>query len=221
MDEHRAENGHSTAIVLERDACRAGASVFVGCSFCVRSRPVWRSSCVGSCGVRARRQIARRLTGGSQRRRIVEVKPKAADSPRAGHGLATDGTRACLRTSDGRITGGHWSDLDESSYPKMGGGARWTWHGRETDTPRATHGLETGGTRTIPLRTDNGRQTDRQRTSDGRRTGGHSSVADILRHSEMGGGMADLRRAYYGRAMGGTRTGNGRRARGDRLTTGF
>ena len=28
--------------------------------------------------------------GGSQRRRIVEVKPKAADSPRAGHGLATD-----------------------------------------------------------------------------------------------------------------------------------
>ena len=159
MDEHRAENGHSTAIVLERDACRAGASVFVGCSFCVRSRPVWRSSCVGSCGVRARRQIARRLTGGSQRRRIVEVKPKAADSPRAGHGLATDGTRACLRTSDGRITGGHWSDLDESSYPKMGGGARWTWHGRETDTPRATHGRFPYGRTTGGRRTGNGHQT--------------------------------------------------------------
>ena len=64
--------------------------LFVLRSFVVRSRPVWRSSCVGSCGVRARRQIARRLTGGSQRRRIVEVKPKAADSPRAGNGLATD-----------------------------------------------------------------------------------------------------------------------------------
>ena len=31
-------------------------------SVVVRSLPVWRSSCVGSCGVRARRQIARRLT---------------------------------------------------------------------------------------------------------------------------------------------------------------
>ena len=58
MDEHRAENGHSAAIVLEKDACRAGACVFVCCSFCVRSLPVWRSSCVGSCGVRARLLIA-------------------------------------------------------------------------------------------------------------------------------------------------------------------
>ena len=112
------------------------------------------------------------------------------------HGLCTDCTRACLRTSDGRATGGHWSDLDESSYFEMGGGA--------------AGGLPTGLSRTIPLRTDNGRQTDRQWTSDGRRTGGHSSVADILRHSEMGGGMADLGRASDGRAMGGTRTGNGR-----------
>ena len=164
---------------VERGACRAGASVFVGCSFCVRSRPVWRSSCVGSCGVRARRQIARRHT---------------------------DAQRACLRTSDGREMGGHWSDLDESSYPKMGGGARWV------DLPRTGNGHATGYTRTIPLRTDNGRQTDRRRTSDRRQMGGHSSDADILRHSEMGGGMrwADLRRASDGRAMGGTRTGNGR-----------
>ena len=86
----------------------------------------------------------------------------------------------------------------------MGGGMRWA------DLPWTGNGHATGYTRTIPLRTDNGRQTDRQRTSDGRRTGGHSSVADILRHSEMGGGMADLGRASDGRAMGGTRTGNGR-----------
>ena len=104
---------------------------------------------------------------------------------RADNGLLTDYTRACLRTSDGRATGGHWSDLDESCYFEMGGGA--------------AGGLPTGLSRTIPLRPDNGRQTDRQRTSDGRRTGGHSSVADILRHSEMGGGgAADLPRACDG-----------------------
>ena len=103
MDEHRAENGHSTAIVLERVACRAGASVFVGCSFCVRSLPVWRSSCVGSCGVRARRQIARRQIA----RRLTGGKPKTADcgskaqgggrctgTPRAYYGLHTDSGHA-------------------------------------------------------------------------------------------------------------------------------
>ena len=40
--------------------------------------------------------------------------------------------------------------------------------------------------------TRGGLSTGQRRTSDGRRTGGHSSDADILRHSEMGGGMADL-----------------------------
>ena len=44
------------------------------------------------------------------------------DISRAGFRLITDFTRACLRTSDGRAMGGHRSDLDESSYPKMGGG---------------------------------------------------------------------------------------------------
>ena len=33
----RACHGLATAIVLSRDACRAGACVFVSCSFCVRS----------------------------------------------------------------------------------------------------------------------------------------------------------------------------------------
>ena len=51
-----------------------------------------------------------------------------------------------------------------------------------------------------------GRATDRQRTSDRRQTGGHSSDADILRHSEMGGGAADLPRTGNGHATGYTRT---------------
>ena len=69
----RAIHGRLTVGGVERVACRAGASVFVGCSFCVRSLPVWRSSCVGSCGVRARRQIARRITGGSRVRLAGEI----------------------------------------------------------------------------------------------------------------------------------------------------
>ena len=47
---------------------------------------------------------------------------------RTHNGLLTDGTRACLRTSDGRATGGHRSDLDESSHPKMGGGVAAAFH---------------------------------------------------------------------------------------------
>ena len=47
---------------------------------------------------------------------------------RTHNGLLTDGTRACLRTSDGRATGGHRSDLDESSYSKMGGGVAAAFH---------------------------------------------------------------------------------------------
>ena len=54
-DRSRTAHGRLTEIVHERDACRAGGCVFVSCSFIVRSRPVWRSSCVGSCGERKRR----------------------------------------------------------------------------------------------------------------------------------------------------------------------
>ena len=75
-----------------------------------------------------------------------------------------------------------------------------------------------------------GRATDRQRTSDRRQTGGHSSDADILRHSEMGGGArwVDLPRTEtdtprathgrfpYGRTTGGRRTGNGHQTGGGR-----
>ena len=98
--------------------------MFVGCSFCVRSLPVWRSSCVGSCGVRARRQIARRLTGG---------KPKTADcgSKAQGGGHYTGTPRAYYRLhTDGR---------------RAGFGQTWT----SPDVPRwaaadcAAHGLET------------------------------------------------------------------------------
>ena len=152
-DRTRARYGRLTVCGVERVACRAGASVFVGCSFCVRSRPVWRSSCVGSCGVRARRQIARRLTGGSQRRRIVEVKPKAADTPRAGHGLATDGTR----TGDGRAL----VRLGRIQLSQDGRRSRWA------DLPRTGDGHATGYTRTgNGLHTDDS-STDGQRAADG------------------------------------------------------
>ena len=58
-----------------------------------------------------------------------------------------------------------------------------------------------------------GRATDRQRTSDRRQTGGHSSDADILRHSKMGGGAVggrdEARPSRCGGRLRGTRTGNG------------
>ena len=150
----RTSHGHLTGGGVERVACRAGACVFVGCSFCVRSRPVWRSSCVGSCGVRARRQIARgvrarrqiarRLTGGSQRRQIVEVKHKAADATRAHHGRITDFTR----TGDGRAS------VRLGRIQLSQDGRRRAVGGLATDLP------------TDFLRTDNGRHTDAQRASD-------------------------------------------------------
>ena len=115
----------------------------------------------------------------------MEVKHKAVDATRAGHGRDTD----CARTGDGRAS------VRLGRIQLSQDGRRRAVGGLATDG----NGHATGYTRTIPLRTDNGRQTDR-----------HSSVADILRHSEMGGGMADLGRASDGRAMGGTRTGNGR-----------
>ena len=52
---------------------------------------------------------------------------RETDTPRAYHGRfpygqATGGTRACLRASDGRATGGLRSDLDKPRRAKMGGG---------------------------------------------------------------------------------------------------
>ena len=72
-DKLRSYHGHGTGLSRTLYGPRAFAGrlssgrvcvrlLFVLRSFVVRSRPVWRSSCVGSCGVRARRQIARRLT---------------------------------------------------------------------------------------------------------------------------------------------------------------
>ena len=157
-DRTRARYGRLTVCGVERVACRAGASVFVGCSFCVRSRPVWRSSCVGSCGVRARRQIARRLTGGSQRRRIVEVKPKAADTPRAGHGLATDGTR----TGDGRAL------VRLGRIQLSQDGRRRAVGGLATAGKRTRHGLHTDDSPTDGQRAADGQAMDIRRAADGR-----------------------------------------------------
>ena len=112
------------------------------------------------------------------------------------HGLCTDCTRACLRTSDGRATGGHWSDLDESSYFEMGGGA--------------AGGLPTGLSRTIPLRTDNGRQTDRQRTQTG---GGRAGIRLLPTFCDIPRWAAAWR-TWDGLLTGGRRTaGAGRRPR--------
>ena len=63
--------------------------------------------------------------------------------------------------------------------------------------------------------TRGGLSTGQRRTSDRRRTGGHSSDADILRHSKMGGGAAaDLPRTRHGLSTDGTwaclRTSDGR-----------
>jgi len=74
-DKKRASDGRHTDAL--RSSCFRGTPVERArvCSSVVRSafgRFLCRSYCVCSCGVRARRQIARRLTGGSQRRRIVE-----------------------------------------------------------------------------------------------------------------------------------------------------
>ena len=64
------------------------------------------------------------------------------------------------------------------------------------------------GRRRVHLRTWEGRgglSTGQRRTSDRRLTGGHSSDADILRHSEMGGGAAaDLPRTRHGLSTDGT-----------------
>ena len=73
-------------------------------------------------------------------------------------------------------------------------------------------GASTFGHGTGRFATRGGLSTGLRRTSDRRRTGGHSSDADILRHSKMGGGaVADYPRTGNGHATGYTRTDNRRR----------
>ena len=184
-DGQRASNGRSTAIVLSRDACRAGGCVFVSCSFCVRSsfgRFLW--------GVRLVLVRVAFVRGGSQGeaadcgRRRVHLRTwdwSLRDTRRTLHGPATD----LRRTSDGRRTGGHSSDADILRHSEMGGGAA-------ADCTRTRHGHATGGTRAC------------LRTSDGRATGGHRSDLDKPSRAKMGGGATD------GLSTGGTRAGNGR-----------
>ena len=157
------------------------------CSSVVRSAFVRRS--VASCVAFVLCWFVWRSCAAAHRvkRLIVDV-----GASTFGHGNGRFATRGGLstgqrRTSDGRRTGGHSSDADLLRHSKMGGGARRTCHGRETDTPRATHGRTTGGARAS------------LRTSDGRATGGLRSDLDKPRCAEMGGGR-----------LRGTRTGNGR-----------
>ena len=75
--------------------------------------------------------------------RHAEMGGDAADLPRTylrtSDGRITGGTRThnwlqtdsdtdWERTLDGLLTGGLWSDLDESSYSKMGGGVAAAFH---------------------------------------------------------------------------------------------
>ena len=190
--------------------------MFVGCSFCVRSRPVWRSSCVGSCGVRARR-----LTGGSQRRRIVEVKHKAVDATRAGHGRDTD----CARTGDGRAS------VRLGRIQLSQDGRRRAVGGLATDGKRTRHGLHTDDSPTDGQRAADGQATE---TSDGRRTGGGRAgirllptFCDIPRWAAAwrtwDGLLTGGRWAAHGLETGGTRTippTGGQRASDGRATDG-
>ena len=72
----RTAHGRSTVLVLSRDACRAGACVFVSCSFCVRS-----SFGRVLCGVRLVLVRVAFVRGGSQGeaadcgRRRVHLRP--------------------------------------------------------------------------------------------------------------------------------------------------
>ena len=162
-------------------------------------------------------------------------KPKAADCgseaqgggrytgwPRAGYGLRTDGRRAGI--------GQTWTNPAIPRWAAARGG--WTCHGRETDTPRATHGRFPYGRTTGGRRTGNGHQTG----------GGRAGIrllptfCDIPRWAAVavgglgtGGGRAgdgrhtDWKRAVHGRfplradnglLTGGRRTaGAGRRPR--------
>ena len=101
---------------------------------------------------------------------------RETDTPRATHGRFPYGrTTGGRRTGNGHQTGGGRAGIrllpTFCDIPRWAAAWRRTCHGRGTDTPRATHGLETGGTRTIP-------PTGGQRASDGRATdGGRGATA--------------------------------------------
>ena len=156
----RACDGRSTILVLSRDACRAGGCVFVSCACCVRS-----SFGRVLCGVRL---VLVRVA-------FVRV------------GLSTGQRRTC----DGLLTGGGRAGIrlmpTFCDIPRWAVARRRTCHGRETDTPRATHGRTTGGARAS------------LRTSDGRATGGLRSDLDKPRCAEMGGGRLRGTRTSLGR----------------------
>ena len=193
----RASHGHTTDKI--RSSCVRGTPVERAgvCSSVVRSAFVRRSvaSCVAfvlcwfvwrSCAAAHRVKHGKRL--------IVD-----AGASTSGHGTGRFATRGGLstgqrRTCDGLLTGGGRAGIrlmpTFCDIPRWAAARRRTCHGRETDTPRATHGRTTGGARAS------------LRTSDGRATGGLRSDLDKPRRAKMGGGR-----------LRGRRTGNGLAAR--------
>ena len=128
------------------------------------------------------------------------------------HGLCTD----AQRTGNGHQTGGRRAGIrlmptfcDIPRWAAARGG--WTCQGRETDTPRATHG-----------RFPYGRTTGGRRTGDGHQTGGRwagirlmPTFCDIPRWAAARGGWTCQGLITDDSPTDGQRTGDGRRARGD------
>ena len=127
---------------------------------CVRRLFVLRS--VASCVAFVLCWFVWRSCAAADRAAAHRGKPKTADCgseakgggrytgwPRAGYGLRTDGRRAGI--------GQTWTNPAIPRWAAARGG--WTCHGRETDTPRATHGRFPYGRTTGGRRTGNGHQT--------------------------------------------------------------
>ena len=137
-----------------------------------------------------------------------------ADGLRTRNGLVTDGTRTLYghrafagRLSSGRVCVRRLFVLRSIASCVAFVLCWFVWRScaaaHRVKRPIVDVGASTIGHGNGRFATRGGLSTGQRRTSDGRRTGGHSSDADILRHSEMGGGAAaDLPRTGNGHATG-------------------
>ena len=145
-------------------------------------------------------------------------------------GRSRGGTRTHNGLAYGLLTDGRWAGIGQTwtnpAIPRWAAArGGWTCHGRETDTPRATHG-----------RFPYGRTTGGRRTGNGHQTGGRwagirlmPTFCDIPRWAAACGGrtcdglLTGGRWAAHGLETGGTRTippTGGQRASDGRATDG-
>ena len=215
----RTRNGHTT----DRTRARYGLLTVCGLE-CGVERARLCSSVVRSafgrvlCGVRLVLVRVAFVRGGSQGEAAdcgseAQGGGRYTGWPRAGYGLRTDGRRAGI--------GQTWTNPAIPRWAAARGG--WTCHGRETDTPRATHGRFPYGRTTGGRRTGNGHQTG----------GGRAGIrllptfCDIPRWAAAwrtwDGLLTGGRWAAHGLETGGTRTippTGGQRASDGRATDG-